>query len=197
MVHQLSFFSAESQAPDPADLAGLLAAGGQCVVGAGGARLSIVVDAQWRADAIIEMMQHSTMPARSLRAEIVASEEGRPLARTAMEPELTGVARRWVKGAVKTVPEGWTPSARALRAWALAAGRSVEGHYLLGLDPHAAQTHTPLAAALARAGIAATPIGLRGGGPALRVTGRRRLSRLVENVGEPPDGAPTDAWPAV
>ena len=37
-----------------------------------------------------------------------------------------------------------------------------------------------------RVGIAPTLIGTRGARPALRISGRRRLSRLVENVGEPP-----------
>jgi hypothetical protein len=47
-----------------------------------------------------------------------------------------------------------------------------------------------------RVGIAPTLIGTRGARPALRISGRRRLSRLVENVGEPPDGAEAlSQWP--
>jgi hypothetical protein len=37
-----------------------------------------------------------------------------------------------------------------------------------------------------RVGIAPTLIGTKGHHPALRISGRRRLLRLVENVGEPP-----------
>jgi hypothetical protein len=41
-------------------------------------------------------------------------------------------------------------------------------------------------------------IGTRGSRPALRISGRRRLSRLVENVGEPPDNAEALLqWPRV
>ncbi|EUA24720.1 hypothetical protein I552_3232 [Mycobacterium xenopi 3993] len=48
-----------------------------------------------------------------------------------------------------------------------------------------------------RVGIAPTLIGTRGSRPALRISGRRRLSRLVENVGEPPaDPQALSQWPA-
>ena len=57
---------------------------------------------------------------------------------------------------------------------------------------------SPLASALMRAGIAPTLIGTRGAHPALRIGGRRRLCRLVENIGEAPDGIEAfDAWPRV
>ncbi len=206
-VHQLSLFAAESEEPAPSDLAGLLAAGGHAVVTGAGARVSIIVDAPWRARAVLQMMQQAlraghpqaveALEAAEIlgTAEILETDEGRPLVRTAPAPELLPLARAWQRGAIKRVPDGWVPSARALRAWSLAAGRAVDGHYLLGLDPHAEQTHQPLAAALAGAGIAVTVIGPRGGGPAVRVTGRRRLSRLRENIGEPPQDGPPDAWP--
>ena len=84
------------------------------------------------------------------------------------------------------MPPQWLPGPRELRAWTLAAGSPEADRYLLGLDPHAPDTHSPLASALMRVGIAPTLIGTRGARPALRISGRRRLSRLVENVGEPP-----------
>lgn len=195
-MHQFSLFDADAEAPEPADLAGLLAGPGQCVLSGGRARISVVVADQWRADAIAALMAECALPERRIVADVGRSEEGRPLARTEPAPELAALGRSWVKGAAKTVPDGWIPSSRAQRAWALAAGRGEDGHYLLGLDPHAPQTHAPLAAALARAGIAAVMVGPRGGGPALRVTGHRRLSRLAENIGEPPADAPAvGAWP--
>ena len=51
------------------------------------------------------------------------------------------------------------------------------------------------ALALAGIGVAGTLLGPRGGGPAVRVTGRRRLVRLAELVGDPPAEAPAGTWP--
>ena len=198
-VSQLSFFTAESVPPAVTDLSGLLAASGQIVlVGAlggrvGGARLSVVVDQLWRASALAEMIQQA-----GLVPEIARTDEGSPLVRTAVDPLLTEIAAEWTCGAVKTVPSRWLPGPRELRAWTLAAGSPEGDHYLLGLDPHAPDTHSQLASALMRVGIAPTLIGTRGGRPALRISGRRRLSRLVENVGEPPNDVDAFAlWPRV
>lgn len=196
-MSQLSFFSAESVPPAIADLTGLLAAPGQIsLLGSGRervARLSVVVDRLWRAEALAEMVSEA-----GLQAEIARTEEDTPLVRTAMDPRLVVIAAEWTRGAVKTVPPQWLPGPRELRAWTLASGTPESGRYLLGLDPHAPDTHSPLASAMMRVGIAPTLIGTRGTHPALRISGRRRLSRLVENVGEPPDGAEALAqWPRV
>jgi hypothetical protein len=196
-VSQLSFFSSESVPPAVADLTGMLAASGQVVLVGGGdvqaARLSVVVDQLWRAVALAEMIT-----AAGLRPEVGRTDENTPLVRTAADPRLVVIAGDWTRGAVKTVPPQWLPGPRELRAWILAAGVPEIDRYLLGLDPHAPDTHSPLASALMRVGIAPTLIGTRGARPALRISGRRRLSRLVENVGEPPDDP--DAllhWPRV
>ncbi len=190
-MSQLSFFSAESVPPAVADLTGVLAAAGQVVTVGGGARLSVVVDAAWRAQALAEMIA-----AVGLAAEITRTEEDSPLVRTAVDPRLLELAAEWTRGAVKTVPPQWLPGPRELRSWTLAAGVPEAGRYLLGLDPHAPDTHSPLASALMRVGIAPTLIGTRGGRPALRISGRRRLLRLVENVGEAPQGPQAAAaWP--
>ena len=118
--------------------------------------------------------------------------------RTAVDSRLLPLAAAWTRGAVKTVPAQWLPGPRELRAWTLAAGLPEADRYLLGLDPHAPDTHSPLASALMRVGIAPTLIGTRGARPALRISGRRRLLRLVENVGDAPDGpAAAAAWPRV
>lgn len=192
-MSQLSFFSAESVPPAVSDLTGVLAAAGQVVTVGGAARLSVVVDSVWRAAALADMIV-----AAGLQAEITRTEEDTPLVRTAPDARLLGVAAAWTRGAVKTVPPGWLPGPRELRAWTLAAGYPEADRYLLGLDPHAPDTHSPLASALMRIGIAPTLIGTRGARPALRISGRRRLSRLVETVGEPPDGVEALAsWPRV
>jgi hypothetical protein len=192
-VSQLSFFSAESVPPAVTDLTGVLAAAGQVVTVGGGARLSVVVDAAWRAAALAEMISVS-----GLEAQITRTDEDTPLVRTAVDARLLGIAGDWTRGAVKTVPPQWMPGPRELRAWALAAGTRDSDRYLLGLDPHAPDTHSPLASALMRVGIAPTLIGTRGAHPALRISGRRRLSRLIENVGEPPDDPEAlAAWPQI
>jgi hypothetical protein len=192
-VSQLSFFSAESVPPAVADLTGVLAAAGQIVPVADGARLSVVVDQLWRAEALGQMIDEA-----GLEAEITRTDENTPLVRTTVDARLRPIAAEWTRGAVKTVPPVWLPGPRELRAWILAAGTPEADRYLLGLDPHAPDTHSPLASALMRIGIAPTLIGTRGTRPALRISGRRRLSRLVENVGEPPDAAEAlPYWPRV
>ncbi|MCV7223924.1 hypothetical protein [Mycolicibacterium elephantis] len=196
-MSQLSFFSAESVPPAVADLTGLLAAPGQVVlVGSGddqAARLSVVVDAMWRAEGLAEMVIEA-----GLQPEITRTDENTPLVRTALDRRLVPMAVAWTRGAVKTVPPQWLPGPRELRAWTLAAGTPEADRYLLGLDPHAPDTYAPLASAMMRVGIAPTLIGTRGSRPALRISGRRRLSRLVENVGEPPGHVEAfHQWPRV
>lgn len=192
-MSQLSFFSAESVPPAVADLTGILASPGQVVLVGAGARLSVVVDQVWRAQALAEMMVEA-----GLEPEIARTDENNPLVRTAVDARLVGIAADWTRGAVKTVPPQWLPGPRELRAWTLAAGTTEADRYLLGLDPHAPDTHSPLASAMMRIGIAPTLIGTRGSRPALRISGRRRLSRLVENVGEPPGNVDAFAqWPRI
>ncbi|WP_245813933.1 hypothetical protein [Rhodococcus marinonascens] len=182
-MSQLSFFSAEAMPPAITDLSGLLAAPGQVVASGGRARISIMVDALWRAEGIAELIAQA-----GLEVEITHSDEGSLLVRTGSVLELGPLAEQWTRGAVKAVPAGWVPSGRQLRMWALASGRGeVAGQRIvLGLDPHAPDTHAPLAQALMRAGIAPTLIGTRGSGPGLRISGRRRLGRLIESIGEAP-----------
>ncbi|MBS4727725.1 hypothetical protein MSM1_04970 [Mycobacterium sp. SM1] len=188
---QLSLFSANSVPPGVADLTGVLAAPGQIVRIGPGARLSVVVAQLWRAHALAEMIGEA-----GLVAEITRTDEHHPLVRTAVDPCLREILTQWTRGAVKTVPPLWLPGPRALRAWTLAAGAADAGRYLLGLDPHAPQTYSPLASALMRIGMAPTLVGTRGGRPALRISGRRRLSRLVEHVGESPDDSDAlSQWP--
>jgi len=192
-VGQLSFFSAESVPPAVTDLSGLLAGTGQVVTANSAARVSVVVAQSWRARAIAGFVEEC-----GLAAEIVQSQEGHPLVRTETVLDLAPLASQWTKGAVKSVPHGWVPGPRELRIWALADGYGENDgeRFVLGLDPHAPETHTPLSLALIRAGIAPTLIGTRGASPGLRITGRRRLTRLAENIGSPPAAADPDlGWP--
>lgn len=186
-------FSAQASAAGLDDLAGLLCAQGQ-VHGFGrgtAARVSIVVAEPWRALEIVRVCAE-----RGLSAEWGSTQEDRYGVRTALVVGLLPLASAWTRGAVKAVPNGWQPSGAALRLWVLAAGVPDDRGYLLRLDPRAPDTHPPLAAALATAGLAARLLDSRTTGPRLRVSGRRRMSRLAELVGEAPQGAPAGHWPA-
>ena len=104
-----------------------------------GARLSVVVDRLWRAEALAEMITEA-----GLRPEISRTDENTPLVRTTVDPRLVVIARDWTLGAVNTVPPQWLPGPREMRAWTLAAGTPEADRYLLGLDPHAPDTHAAL-----------------------------------------------------
>src|SRR5258708_3625579 len=146
------------------------------VAGIAGARLSVVVDQRWRASGLAAMIREA-----GLEPEISRTEEDNPLVRTAVNRLLCPIATEWTRGAVKTVPPRWLPGPRELRAWTLAAGSpEASDRYLLGLDPHAPDTHTALASAMMRVGIAPTLIGTRGTRPALRSSGRTGLLRLLD-----------------
>ncbi|WP_241387538.1 hypothetical protein [Rhodococcus sp. CH91] len=192
-MSQLSFFGADVMPPAPADLSGLLAAHGRASRTDGRAVLTVEVDAEWRARAIAQLVTDT-----GIGADILVDGD-RFTVSTSADSALVPLADEWTCGDVKTVPNGWVPSSRAQRAWFLAAGSmEVEGaQYVLGLDPIAPETHALLAQALMRAGIAPTLIGTRGSGrPGLRISGRRRLTRLVENIGAPPDAdAALRVWP--
>ncbi len=190
-MSQIAMFSADTDEPTLADVAGLLAANGQSVHTDAGTRISVVVADHWRAAALVE-----ELTATGLQAEIAHSDEGSPMARTQPSPRLTALHRDWSTGAVKSVPPGWIPTPRAIRLWAIAGGHAEGARYLLGLDPHAPDTHPLLATALMRVGIAPIIVGARGGSPALCVTGKRRLTRLIETIGPIPGVAIGAAdWP--
>jgi hypothetical protein len=189
-VSQLSLFSADARPARVADLAGLLCGPGQVVrFGAGDqARLSIVLADAERAPAVRAVCADLGVAAQS-----VVTESGATAVRTAFRCDLVELARAWTTGSVKSVPREWQLDGAALRLWALAAGwRDERGGYLLALDPHAPDTHLPLVAAATRAGLPPARVGR---GTALRISGTRRLQRLVEMVGPPPPRLPPDAWP--
>lgn len=195
-MSQLSFFAADAHVPEPEDLEGVLAARGQSTLTGETARISVVVDTSWRADALVGVLTEAGLdPTRS-----ALSPDGRCTVSTTGTPLLVPVAKRWRRGAVGTVPAGWNPSAGALRLWFLSAGQiSPAGAVDLGIDA-AAEHHAPrrvaLVEALARVGVKATYVGARGGGPLLRLGTARARRRLAETIGEAPDGVPDGCWPS-
>ena len=188
-VSQPSLFSADARPPRTGDLAGLLCGPGQIVrFGSGDtARLSIVLPDPQRARAVL-----GACAAVGIAAERTITESGATAVRTAFRRDLVALARAWHQGAVKTVPAGMQLDGAVLRVWLAAAGRwDGRGAELL-LDPHAPQCHLALVAALTRAGLAPARTGR---GSALRISGARRVRRLVELVGTPPSGVAPDEWP--
>jgi hypothetical protein len=190
VVSQLSLFSAEARPASPADLAGLLCGPGQIArFGAGDqARLSIELADPARATAVLAACAATGITLRALRTE-----SGSTVLRSAFRCDLVGLAARWTDGSAKAVPHDWQLDGGALRLWALAAGSPDErGGYLLALDPDAPQTHLPLIAAATRAGISPARVDR---GPALRISGARRVQRLAELVGPVPDRVTSTDWP--
>lgn len=195
-VAQPSLLSAEVAPPELGDLGGLLAAHGQTTSGPGGARVSILLADAWRASVLRAECARRQVAAQ-VRAVTADGTREATLLRSERCERLRAVTDEWTRGAVKSVPARLVLDAGLLRIWVIAAGRRGEADYLLGLDPHARDTHRPLAAALARAGLAGRTVGVQSGGPAVRISGRRRLALLAEMVGEPPDGAPHMSWPSM
>ncbi|HEX3787610.1 MAG TPA: hypothetical protein VHW44_07100 [Pseudonocardiaceae bacterium] len=192
-VRQLSFYSAEASPPRTGDLAGVLCGPGQAVGFGGGiaARLTVVLGESWRARALV-----AACAQRVVAAATYVSEQGEPLVRTPFRKDLAPLAGGWLRDELKAVPERFALDGGTLRMWALVAGQWSDTGYLLGLDPDGEQTHERLLAALATAGLPAALLHPRGGDPAIRVTGARRLARLAELVGDRPAGVPAEAWPA-
>lgn len=194
---QLSFFAAAASEPAVDDLAGLLAGPGQAVLRDGLARVSVVVADGWRVEAL-----QVALAALGLAPEVVATHGGATSVRTPFSADLVPLVREWHPRGRKRPPAGLVLDGPRLRWWCLAAGRADRGEgagHLLGLgasDADEEQARAPLALALAAAGLPAASLGPRRGGPAYRVSGRRRLARLRELVGDPPPGSEPNAWPA-
>nr|WP_162831571.1 MULTISPECIES: hypothetical protein [Amycolatopsis] len=189
-MDQMSLFSAEASGPDIADLTGVLCGQGQITGFARtAARLTVEVDEVWRARVLA-----AEFGRRGVSAELGRTEDGRPMIRTAFRSDLIGLARAWLDDDGKSLPGRFRLTGAALRLWALAAGRPGVQGYLLAVDERAPDTHEPLAEAFRQVGLPAQLIGPKGGGPAVRVTGRRRLATLAELIGMPPPGA-EPVWP--
>ena len=190
MTSQLSFLTAGNQPPAVADLEGLLLGLGQVVRIGGTARVSVLVDETWRAEEVLVAYAE-----RGLHGERVETVDGQTSVRTPFSRQLLPLVERWARGAMKAMPERWLLDGPRLRLWVVASGRRDAHGYLLRLGPSDAGVWEPAGAALATAGLAGTFLGPRADGPAYRIVSRRRLGRLREYVGDPPTGAPDDAWP--
>ncbi|WP_375484649.1 hypothetical protein [uncultured Jatrophihabitans sp.] len=190
---QYSLFGAEASAPTLHDLDGLLLAGGQWVRSAAGARLSVVVADAWRADALAATFGELGVGGEDA---VVSSTTGVGV-RTAFSAELVPLAARWTRGANQGLPAAFELGPGGLRLWAIAAGRRDEAGYLLATPAPSAsgsdRIHSAAGAQLSRLGVAAMALSQQPG-PGWRVTSVRRLRRLVELLGEPPDGG-REAWP--
>lgn len=211
MERQLSLFAAGELPPDLTDLEGLLPGCGRLARRDGLVRLSAVVDAPWRATALLAAFAERGLPGET--APLTGSaepsgpaepagggtcDEGRLVVRTAFTRVLVPLADRWTQGASWRPPADLTLDGPRLRLWAVACGRYDPYGYLLPLAGTApeAPAWAAVGAALHAVGLTGTLLGPRAGGPAYRITGHRRLGRLAELVGDPPPGAGATHWPA-
>ncbi|MEU8208987.1 hypothetical protein AB0B85_07280 [Micromonospora sp. NPDC049044] len=188
---QLVFFGAEAAEPAVADLAGLLAGPGEVVRMGGTARLSVQVDAAWRVHVLV-----AELAARGLAASWEPTEGERHAVRTSYTRVLKPLAAGWLHGTAKRPPVTFHLTGRRLRLWLAAAGTpEPPDGFLLRLGPDDRECWERIGVALAAAGLAGTLLDPHDGGPAFRITGRRRLSRLAELVGAPPPATPPQSWP--
>lgn len=186
---QLSLFSADLIPPVGDDLGGLLAADGRLEVGDDGVRLVIRLADPWRASALVRECRVRDVDAH------ITEDDRLTVLRTDPAPALADLGERWLDGVTKVMPAGVQLSAGMLRCWAIASGRPAPIGYLLGLDPQAPEIHESLAGCCAAIGLAGSLLGPRAGGPAVRIVGHRRCSRLAELVGTPPPEAPAGGFP--
>ncbi|MFF3853371.1 hypothetical protein [Micromonospora sp. NPDC002575] len=195
-VRQLSLFGAEAADPSVADLAGLLAGPGEVSRMGGTARLSIVLDAAWRVHVLV-----AELSLRGVAATWEATADGRHLVRTSYASTLAPLALAWLRepptaGEVKRPPPGFHLNGRRLRLWVAAAGAADPPGFLLRLGAADERCRGPVGAALAAVGLPAVLLDAQAGGPAYRITGRRRLARLADLIGDRPPAAPAADWPA-
>lgn len=191
-MSQLSLFGESAREPALTDLEGLLAGNGQAVRRGDAARLSVIVADGWRVDALVAQLAERL----GMEADVARSEAGTTV-RTPWLAELRPIADAWTRGAVKAPPSGWSLDGPRLRWWCIASGTATTGLYTLTLGASDEQAWLAVGSALAALGIAGVFVGPRADGPAYRIVGRRRLTRLVELVGQPPPGLPGAGWPAV
>jgi hypothetical protein len=192
---QFSLFGAAVAEPGLADLDGVLLAGGHWVRSGATARLSIVVADPWRATSLTKAFADLGLADQ----QGIRDAEFGYAVRTEFSESLATHASRWTRGAVEGPPPGFLLSPGGLRLWAIASGRMDQAGYVLAtVDAddtvrRADSVHQAAGSQLARLGLAAVSLSSRGG-PGWRITSARRLRRLAELLGEPPDGVGPD-WP--
>lgn len=193
LAGQLPFFAAASADPAASDLAGLLIGPGQVVRMGGTARVSIVVDAPWRVHALAAELR---LRGLGMQWE-PSSVEGHFGVRTSYSGTLAPLSALWLRGAVKAPPAGFLLDGLRLRLWFTGAGSlSADGsEVLLRVGASDELCWKPAARALDALGLPADATPARG--PALRVSGRRRLRRFAELIGEPIIAVPPGAWPSM
>ena len=189
-MSQMSLFSAGAREPQATDLEGLLAGPGQVVRRGSAARISVVVAEGWRVSALVR-----EMAGLGLEAELEPAEPGHVTVRSPWLEALKSAADAWTRGAVKQPPPGWVLDGGRLRWWCIAAGAAQPGMYTLALGASDEPAWGAVGAALAAAGVPGVLVGPRADGPAYRIVGVRRLTRLRELVGDPPQDVPADWWP--
>jgi hypothetical protein len=187
---QLSLFGVEATEPAPGDLAGLLAGPGEVGRMGGTARVSIVVDAAWRVHVLVAELARRGLTASWIGR--VAEQHG---VRTSYSTRLAPLAAAWLRGTTKRPPPGFFLTGPRLRLWVAAAGQPEPSGFLLRLGAADESCWEPVGAALAAVGLPAVLLDAGTGGPAYRISGRRRLGRLAELVGERPPAAPPEQWP--
>ncbi|WP_416901531.1 hypothetical protein [Micromonospora echinospora] len=95
----------------------------------------------------------------------------------------------------KRPPATFHLNGRRLRLWLAAAGVAEPSGFRLHLGPADEPCWETVGRALAAVGLPATFLDAGAEGPAYRISGRRRLARLAELVGDRPVAAPVTGWP--
>ncbi|MFV2012435.1 MULTISPECIES: hypothetical protein [unclassified Micromonospora] len=211
-ARQLSLFGVAAADPTPGDLAGLLAGPGRISRMGGTVRVSVDVEPAWRVHVLVAEFRR-----RGLAPSWRQLPDGRLTVRTAYTAVLARLGAAWlhpptpdqpdadlpaaepVHGGeddrlVKRPPTGFHLAGQRLRLWAAAAGARDPLGYRLRLVESDADNWPQVGAALAAIGLPAVLLDARSGGPAYRIVGRRRLTRLAELLGDRPAAAPEDGW---